>query len=135
MSRIKPSDLPKRIQKQIGEKYGDAAEPKQPKYRNKKSDGYDSQKEKQRHLDLVLLEKAGLISDLRRQVPFQLIPAQYDKNKGLLELSVQYISDFVYFDKVKQETVVEDCKGVRTKDYIIKRKLMLERHGIRISEV
>ena len=31
--------------------------------------------------------------------------------------------------------IVEDAKGVRTDTYIIKRKLMLERHGIRIREV
>lgn len=48
---------------------------------------------------------------------------------------MRYIADFVYFDKKAQRTVVEDTKGFKTKDYIIKRKLMLERYGIRIREV
>lgn len=53
----------------------------------------------------------------------------------LLERSVKYIADFVYTDKATGQTVVEDTKGVRTKEYIIKRKLMLYLHGIRIKEI
>ncbi len=123
------------------------------KYNNKKItlDGitFDSRKEANRYRELKLLEKAGKISDLRLQVKFQLIPPQYEitaeryargKKKGqykrgkLLERECAYIADFVYID-ADGEIVVEDTKGMRTKDYIIKRKLMLERHGIRIKEV
>jgi Protein of unknown function (DUF1064) len=50
------------------------------------------------------------------------------------ERAVEYRADFVYRDKVG-ELVVEDAKGVRTKDYVIRRKLMLSVHGIRIREV
>lgn len=90
------------------------------------------------------MQRAGLISDLREQVAYELIPAQYGEcgkdlkgktTRVLLERSVKYIADFVYTDKATGQTVVEDTKGVRTKEYIIKRKLMLYLHGIRIKEI
>lgn len=123
------------------------------KYKNKKTiiDGitFDSLKEANRYRELKLLERAGKISLLRRQVKFVLIPAQYGKAtqvyqrgklKGqlkrgpLLERECAYIADFVYFD-ADGKKVVEDTKGMRTTDYIIKRKLMLYIHGIKIKEV
>lgn len=109
---------------------------------------YDSIKEYRRYCELKLLEKAGQISELRRQVPFELIPSQYETferygirgqrlkdGKRCLEKSVVYNADFVYTEN--GETVVEDTKSdpTRTKDYIIKRKLMLYVHKIRIKEV
>jgi hypothetical protein len=101
------------------------------KYKNRKTvvDGivFDSQKEAARWWELKLLERAGAIADLRRQVRFELIP----KQEG--ERAVTYIADFVYTEN--GERVVEDAKGVRTQAYVLKRKLMLERHGIRIREV
>lgn len=124
------------------------------KYRNKTVvvDGisFDSKKEARRYQELSLLEKAGAIRDLQMQVKFVLIPAQYEftnerytkgKKKGclkqgkLLERECAYIADFVYTDIENARKVVEDTKGVRTKDYIIKRKLMLYIHGIQIKEV
>ena len=93
---------------------------------------FDSVKEAERWHWLCIMQKAGIITDLRRQVPFELIPAQKLDGK-VVERPVKYIADFVY--KVNGETVVEDVKGVRTKEYIIKRKLMLWRYGIRIKEV
>lgn len=123
------------------------------KYGNRKvtlADGskFDSQREYQRWYELQLLERAGRISNLQRQVKFVLIPAQYKEYKQigkrgrevkpmrkLLEHECSYIADFVYYDEALQETVVEDAKGVRTDAYVIKRKLLLERHGIRIQEV
>lgn len=88
--------------------------------------------------------RAGEISDLRRQVPYNLIPPQREpdtvgarggvKPGRLIERGVDYIADFVYRDKAGN-IVVEDAKGVRTKEYIIKRKLMLWVNGIRIKEV
>lgn len=108
------------------------------KYHNRKvttSDGtFDSLKEYRRWQELKILQKAGTISDLRRQVSFVLIPNQRDERTGeLLERAVKYIADFVYCDE--GFTVVEDAKGMRTKEYVIKRKLMLERFGIRVQEV
>ncbi len=119
------------------------------KYRNKKvvMNGieFDSKKEAKRYAELSLLEKAGVISDLKMQVKFVLIPAQREpdtvgarggiKKGKVIEKECAYIADFVYKDLTLNETVVEDTKGVRTKDYIIKRKLMLYVHGIRIKEV
>ena len=96
---------------------------------------FDSRKEYNRYCELLLLERGGYISDLKLQVKYVLIPAQKDERGKVLERECSYIADFVYFDQKAQRTVVEDTKGVKTKDYIIKRKLMLERYGIRIREV
>lgn len=108
------------------------------KYNNKKitvnGQVFDSKKEANRYKELLLLEKAGAIKDLRMQVKFTLIPAQRDEATGkVIERECSYKADFVYEEDGK--TVVEDVKGFRTKEYIIKRKLMLWRYGIRIREV
>ena len=119
------------------------------KYHSKKVevDGivFDSRKEAKRWLELSLFEKAGVISDLQRQVKFILIPAQREpdtvgarggiKKGKVIEKECAYIADFVYKDLTLNETVVEDTKGFKTPDYIIKRKLMLFVHGIRIKEI
>ena len=106
------------------------------KYGNRKveRDGieFDSIKECQRYCELKLMQRAGVISDLQLQVPFELIPAQRIDGK-VVERAVTYKADFVY--KKDGQTVVEDTKGVRTKEYIMKRKMMLFFHGIRIVEV
>lgn len=104
------------------------------KYNNKQvtyqGSVYDSKKELARWQELQLLEKAGKISDLRRQVRFELIPAQTGKYRH--ERPCVYNADFVY---VKNgETVVEDTKGVRDAKYVIKRKLMLQLYGYSILE-
>lgn len=109
------------------------------KYNSKKTvvDGqkFDSKKEANRYKELRLLEKAGEIKDLRTQVKFKLIPAQRDEATGkVIERECSYKADFVYYEE-DGETVVEDVKGFRTKDYIIKRKLMLYQYGLRIREV
>lgn len=84
------------------------------------------------YCELKLMQRAGVISDLRMQVSFELIPSQRVDGK-VVERAVNYIADFVY--QQDGQTVVEDTKGFRTKDYILKRKLMLWRHGIRVREV
>lgn len=124
------------------------------KYKAKKTEVYgilfDSKREAERYCELRLLQKAGKIKDLQMQVPFELVPAQYElgteikqTRSGLkartvqrcVEKAVKYVADFVYTDAETGEKVVEDTKGVRTKDYIIKRKLMLYVHGIKIREI
>ena len=124
------------------------------KYGNRKAvvDGisFDSKKEAQRYTELKTLEKAGKITGLQLQREFELIPAQrehtneiYEKGpqKGrfkpgkLLECKCSYVADFVYWDLENNCMVVEDAKGMRTKEYIIKRKLMLYKYGIKIKEV
>lgn len=123
------------------------------KYHNKKIilDGevFDSKREAVRYYELKLLEKSGAISGLKRQVTFELIPVQREKStkvykkgrkKGqpvegkIIEKAVTYIADFVYTDSATGKVVVEDAKGMRTDKYIIKRKLMLYIHGIKIQE-
>ena len=93
---------------------------------------FDSKKEAKRYSELVLLERAGKIHNLERQVKVELIPSQRIDGK-VVERSCHYVADFVYQEDGK--TVVEDTKGYKTKDYIIKRKLMLFLKGIRIKEV
>ena len=109
------------------------------KYHSRKTviDGitFMSKKEANRFQELLLLEKAGEIEDLRRQVKYVLVPSQKDDRGKLIEREVSYMADFVYFDCRASEYVVEDTKGFKTKDYIIKRKLMLFVHGIRIKEI
>ena len=103
---------------------------------------YDSKKEMYRHQELLLLQKAGKISHLERQVKYVLIPAYKEKvgNKTkTIERECSYIADFKYFDRETHEIVVEDVKGYRKGTaydvFVIKRKLMLERFGIRVREV
>lgn len=107
------------------------------KYKAKKTEvdgiAFDSKKEAKRYQELKLFEKTKVISNLQRQVKFELIPVQHVEGK-LAERACSYVADFVYLDK-QGNTIVEDTKGVKTKDYIIKRKLMLWVHGIRIKEV
>ena len=105
------------------------------KYHNSKlqtPDGiFDSIKEYNRWCELKLLQRAGKISDLQRQVRFVLIPTQKENGK-VAEYPATYIADFVYTENGRQ--VVEDSKGAKTKEYILKRKVLRYLHGIRIRE-
>lgn len=131
------------------------------KLRNKTTrvDGidFDSQREAKRYLELKALERAGKISDLKLQVMYELIPAAYHwlptgevyqkgEKKGrpkykrmCVEKAVKYIADFEYEEN--GHTVVEDAKGFRKTDsaaykvFVLKRKLMLWRYGIKVKEV
>ena len=95
---------------------------------------FDFKKEARRYSELLLLERTGAIHNLKTQVKYVLIPSQRDPVTGkVIERECAYKADFVYTEN--GETVVEDTKGFRTKDYIIKRKLMLQVHGIRIREI
>jgi len=112
----------------------------QNKYRNTKlktSEGvFDSKKEYMRWRQLKELEAMGKIKDLQRQTKYELIPSQRRDGK-VIERAVCYYADFDYVtaDGLK---VVEDVKSNITRkkpEYVIKRKLMLDRHGIRVREV
>lgn len=112
------------------------------KYLNKEVviDGvrFQSKHEATRWCELKYMERAGLIYDLQRQVPFVLIPKQVDEVTGkVIEREAKYIADFTYRDMNTHKLVVEDTKSkaTKTKDYILKRKLLLYRHGIQIKEV
>ena len=108
---------------------------------------FDSVKEYHRWGCLKLLERAGQISDLKRQVKYELIPTQREEStevykagpqKGLpkpgalLEKPCTYVADFTYIEN--GQLVVEDVKGMKTDAYKIKKKLMLWVHGISIRE-
>ena len=99
-------------------------------------DVFDSKKEFYRWSDLRLLERAGKISNLKRQVKYVLIPSQYDKKGKVIERETSYIADFEYIEN--GEKVVEDTKGYKKgaayQLFTIKRKLMLYKYGIRIKE-
>ena len=112
---------------------------------------FDSKKEYNRWCNLRLLERAGKISDLKRQVTFELIPTQREEStevykagpqKGLpkpgviIEKAVDYVADFTYYQD--GEYIVEDTKGYKKgaayQLFVIKRKMMLSVHGIRVKE-
>jgi hypothetical protein len=106
------------------------------KYKNIKTnvDGitFDSKKEAGRYIELKMLLKAGEISDLQLQVPYELMPTI--KLEGQTFRGIKYVADFVYKDK-DGKTVVEDAKGMRTDVYKMKKKLMAYIHKIVIKEV
>ena len=121
------------------------------KYHNKKvslgGEVFDSKKELRRYNELLLLQRAGEISDLKRQVEYELLPNQYEikeqysksgkrlkDERVLLERRVCDVADCVCETR-DGETVVEDTKGIKTDKYILKCKMMLFFHGIRIKEI
>lgn len=118
------------------------------KYHAVKTGKSASKKEAARKRELELLEMAGEISNLRCQVPFELIPAQREKpttgKRGgvkpgkMIERACFYVADFTYLDKYGRQ-VVEDVKGYKGGQayalFTVKRKLMLFRYGIRVKEV
>ena len=107
------------------------------KYRNEKCTfggmSFDSRFERDYWLYLEGEQKAGRIRQLQRQVKFLLIPPQYVDGK-LAERACHYIADFTWRD-LEGNMVVADTKGYETPEFIIKRKLMLERFGIRVTIV
>lgn len=106
---------------------------------------FDSKKEGMRWLLLKDMERAGEIRDLQRQVSFELLPAIWrdevvhlktkDKvERRLVQRAVHYVADFVYTTR-EGRTIVEDTKGVRLPEYILKKKMMLALKGIEITEI
>jgi len=91
------------------------------KYRNVKTNGYDSKKESVRANELKLLERAGHITELCEQVIFELQPSF--KCNGKTERAIKYIADFIYYKD--GDFVVEDVKGFKTDVYKMKRKMLL----------
>lgn len=155
---ISLSDLPPKYQQQAMEKYikqqtrrgpmpsaADAQDPGKPmKYRNNPTERvtpsgavlrFDSQKEARRYDHLILRQQAGEIRDLRLQVDFTLQEA-YTDPEGRRVRAIRYRADFTYRER-DGRLVVEDVKSkpTRTREYLIKRKLMKERRGIDITEV
>ena len=127
-------------------------------------DGYASKKEARRAEALRLMEQAGEISDLREQVEFELVPPIYEDADGVFheiegaktikdaqeiagcklkiaERGMYYVADFTYTDNKTGKAVVEDVKGYTKSNaalyriFVMKRKLLLQRYGIRVREV
>lgn len=100
------------------------------KYRNKitEVDGikFHSKAEAKRWQELNLLQKAGHIKELTRQ-------NSYILTVNHVRIAV-YKADFVYFDVKMEKWVVEDKKGIKTRDYVIKKKLMRAIYQIDIFE-
>ena len=120
------------------------------KYRNivTEIDGhkFDSRKEAKYYLVLRDRLQHGEISNLRMQVPYELAPAIYEdeikhlktKDKVVrkcVQRAVQYVADFVYTDNASGEEKVIDTKGFRTKEYIVKKKILRALKGIAIIEI
>jgi hypothetical protein len=100
------------------------------KYHNIKTivDGikFDSRKEANHYCELKLLQKTGIISDLKLQ-PRYLLQNAFKYN-GKIERAIEYVADFEYVEKGK--VIVVDCKGMRTDVYKLKRKLFLYRYDL-----
>ncbi len=101
------------------------------KYRNQTTvvDGiaFDSKREARRYSELRLLERGGIISGLELQKRFEIVPKS-EHGKALY-----YIADFVYTENGKP--VIEDVKGVKTQVYVLKKRLVAERYGVKIKEI
>lgn len=104
------------------------------KYHAKKTtvDGieFDSAKEAKRYVKLRDMQEAGMIQELLLQVPFGLVP-NFERD-GVKYRGIKYIADFVYYRDGK--LVVEDCKGFKTPEYKMKKKLMAYINHINIEE-
>lgn len=92
---------------------------------------FDSRHEAERYMQLRSMEQNGIISDLRCQVPYELVQSQ--RVCGKMIRASYYIADFVY--NRDGEEVVEDAKGVKTAVYQLKKKLMAVNYGILVQEV
>lgn len=133
MVRLRSLDTSQLGNRVSAEEFRQALSKSAPKKRNGKFNAikvnapegrFDSKMEYERFLVLRLLERAGEITDLQRQI-------RYDLQAGGIHIST-YVADFVY--KKSGETVVEDAKGFRTSEYLQKRRLMKEILGIQIFE-
>lgn len=147
LARLGPEAQKQVLKKLTG---GKPEEPKS-KYGNRKAyrvmpngrkQKFDSEGEAMRYDQLKALLAAGRIRNLRMQVGFTLIEGFTDSDGNVIKPTV-YKADFVYERPTEPDYVgavrwlreVEDFKGMRTKDYLLKKKLMQERHGITIREV
>lgn len=95
---------------------------------------FPSKKEANRYKELLLLQRAGVIYDLKLQVPFELQPSFKHPITGKTIRAINYIADFTYVDTKTSQYHIEDTKGFRTKEYEMKKKMM-EYRGYTIEEI
>lgn len=114
---------------------------KRPKYGNKKIeiDGikFDSKKEGRRYQELLLLQRAGEISDLELQPRFSLVEGVKFSGDKRAKPAIRYTADFAYTDVKTGKRVTEDVKSPVTRkktDYKMRRHMMLAIHGIEVFE-
>lgn len=109
------------------------------KYHNKPcqigAEKYRSQREAKRHQDLLMLQRAGHIAGLTREVPFVLAPAVRIEGEKRARPAVRYVADFIYSDARTGRIVVEDAKGMQTPVYRLKKHLLATVHNIHVKEV
>lgn len=109
------------------------------KYHNKPcqvgAEKYRSQREAKRHQDLLLLQRAGQIAGLAREVPFVLAPGVRIEGEERARPALRYVADFVYSEVASGAVVVEDAKGMQTPVYRLKKHLLATVHGIHVREV
>jgi hypothetical protein len=96
---------------------------------------FTSKKEFDRYQELLCLQRAGNIRNLERRVELPLLPSQRDENGYVIERAVAFVVDFTYFDIEQDRTIFEDAKEYRSKEYILKRKMMLYLNHIVVHEV
>ena len=101
------------------------------KYRAKRTDGYASAKEAKRAAELKLLQANGKIAQLIEQPSYTLLPSAPELG---YRRPLRYVADFRYIIPGKG-VQVEDCKGFRTPVYRLKKRLMEQMIGIKITEV
>lgn len=94
---------------------------------------YRSQREARRHQELLLLQKAGQIAGLVREVPFVLAPGVKIEGEARKRPALRYVADFVY-STADGKIVVEDAKGMQTPVYRIKKHLLATVHNISVVE-
>lgn len=120
----------------VGIGHAGAPARKPSKYGNERvtvgAESFDSKREMERYHHLLILQRAGRIQQLQRQVVFILSPAVVIG--GRKRPPLKYVADFTYVEEGATVKTVEDVKGVITKEYRIKRHLMAAM-GIQIKEV
>lgn len=108
------------------------------KYHNRKTKGFDSAKEWRRNQELEIMQRAGEISELNRQVPFVLMPSYTITDEATKQgfrtvREIRYIADFTY--RLKDGTrIIEDVKGMQTDVFKIKRKLLERKIALGVIE-
>lgn len=145
IARLSPAAR-RQILEKLGRDQARAAMDKPGKYHNRKctitipesgkSITFDSEKEARRFGELRMRLQFGDIRDLKLQVNFTLQEG-FTTAEGKRVRPIVYRADFTYQERTPSgwRTVVEDVKGVRTKGYSMKRKMMLEKFGVDIREV
>lgn len=95
---------------------------------------FPSKREANRYSQLSILQKAGIIRDLKLQEPFEIQPSFKHPETGKTIRAIKYIADFTYIDVKTGRRHIEDTKGFTTDTYLLKKKMMLYR-GYIIEEV